>query len=328
MAVRPVVSIITPTYNHERFIGQCIQSVLSQTYPYWEQIIIDDGSTDRTAKIATGYNDDRITYTRQENRGIWRLKDTYNDALRRSKGEYIAILEGDDFWPPNKLERQMEPFHKSNAVISWGRGALTDSKGNISSYRPDDISPFLCIPRQDMLRDLLFHNPITACTVICRKSALNAIGGFKQPDYVPYLDRPTWLELGLKGDFLVIDEILGYYRMHEHQVTTTMKRAMFKASKHTALFYSSLSPEDRKAIAGTGCGPESLDSRLAESFYYFGRACLIEENWDEAAKNFRKALALCGPKMKVKAALGQICSYCRTDMEWAARIMKTPRLDD
>jgi hypothetical protein len=84
--------------------------------------------------------------------------------------------------------------------------------------------------RYDMLRDLLFNNPITACTVICRRNALISICGFKQPEYVPYVDRPTWLELGLRGDILAIDDILGYYRIHEHQVTSTMKRAMFKAT--------------------------------------------------------------------------------------------------
>jgi len=122
MAARPMVSIITPTYNHERFIAQCIESVLAQSYPYWEQIIIDDGSTDRTSEIVARYRDDRITYTRQENRGIWQLSRIYNDALMRSKGQYIAILEGDDFWPPHKLERQMKAFEESNADISWGRG--------------------------------------------------------------------------------------------------------------------------------------------------------------------------------------------------------------
>jgi len=170
MAARPMVSIITPTYNHERFIAQCIESVLAQSYPYWEQIIIDDGSTDRTSEIVARYRDDRITYTRQENRGIWQLSRIYNDALMRSKGQYIAILEGDDFWPPHKLERQMKAFEESNADISWGRGALTDSNGNITSYRPDDISLFLGISRHDMLRNLLFHNPITACTVICKRA--------------------------------------------------------------------------------------------------------------------------------------------------------------
>ena len=120
MAVHPVVSIITPTYNHEGYIAQCIESVLSQTYPHWEQIIIDDGSSDRTGDIASQYKDERIKYIRQNNRGIWRLGELYNEALRLAKGEYIAILEGDDFWPSNKLELQLKAHFGSSAVLSWG----------------------------------------------------------------------------------------------------------------------------------------------------------------------------------------------------------------
>jgi len=78
MVGHPLVSIITPTYNHERFIAQCIESALAQTYPHWEQIIIDDGSTDRTAEIVARYDDERIIYVRQANQGIWRLAETYN----------------------------------------------------------------------------------------------------------------------------------------------------------------------------------------------------------------------------------------------------------
>ena len=76
-----LVSIITPTYNHEKFIGNCIESVLAQTYPYWEQIIVDDGSNDDTGKIIASYKDKRIKYIKQKNKGIWKLKETYNKAL-------------------------------------------------------------------------------------------------------------------------------------------------------------------------------------------------------------------------------------------------------
>ena len=116
---QPIVSIITPTYNHENFIGECIESVLAQTYPYWEQIIIDDGSTDRTDEIIAQYDDERIKYIRQDNVGIWRLSETYNKALRISRGTLIAVLEGDDFWPSNKLERQIPAFTKPEVVMCW-----------------------------------------------------------------------------------------------------------------------------------------------------------------------------------------------------------------
>src|SRR6267378_4285585 len=91
----PLVSIITATFNHEPFIASCIESVLGQSYSNWEQIIIDDGSTDKTADVIRGYSDRRIRFIHQANHGIEALALTYNHALSQAKGEIIAILEGD-----------------------------------------------------------------------------------------------------------------------------------------------------------------------------------------------------------------------------------------
>ena len=108
---QPLVSIITPTYNHGSFIRPCIDSVLAQNYSNWEQIIIDDGSTDSTAAMIAEYSDPRIHYIRQLNRGPFELAKTYNSALSKSRGNIIAILEGDDFWPPEKLQALVPAFH-------------------------------------------------------------------------------------------------------------------------------------------------------------------------------------------------------------------------
>jgi glycosyltransferase involved in cell wall biosynthesis len=92
----PLVSIITPTYNHQDYIAECIDSVIHQSYSNWEMIIIDDGSSDNTLSIARLFEkkNNRIKVYTQENIGIFRLAETYNKALGMAKGEYIAILEG------------------------------------------------------------------------------------------------------------------------------------------------------------------------------------------------------------------------------------------
>ena len=125
----PLVSIITPTYNHALYIGRCLESVLAQTEPRWEQIVIDDGSTDGTAEIVNQFTDARIRYVAQRHRGIAGLGDAYNLALRMARGEYVAILEGDDFWPQDKLERQLPEFEDPEVVLSWGLAAETDPAG-------------------------------------------------------------------------------------------------------------------------------------------------------------------------------------------------------
>ena len=139
MEERPLVSIITPTYNHERYIGSCIDSVREQSYPNWELIVVDDASTDRTPEIIgeSSVSEGRIKVMHHEkNWGVVRLGDTYNQALASARGEFIAILEGDDFWPHDKLEKQVGLFLDEDVALVWGRTAFTDEDGRILGYRP------------------------------------------------------------------------------------------------------------------------------------------------------------------------------------------------
>lgn len=88
-----LISIITPTYNHEKYISDCILSVQQQTYSNWEMIIVDDGSTDNTFQVANEIAkiDNRIRLYTQKNIGVFRLGETYNFALSKAEGKYIAI---------------------------------------------------------------------------------------------------------------------------------------------------------------------------------------------------------------------------------------------
>ncbi|WP_419885079.1 glycosyltransferase family 2 protein [Paenibacillus sp. B-A-8] len=100
-----LVSIITPVYNSELYIRDTINSVLFQTHQNWEMLIVDDCSTDKTAGIIKEYNDPRIKYFRlQENSGAAEAR---NKALEKAQGKYIAFLDSDDMWKPNKLEEQL-----------------------------------------------------------------------------------------------------------------------------------------------------------------------------------------------------------------------------
>jgi glycosyltransferase involved in cell wall biosynthesis len=232
-----LVSIITPTYNHEEFIAKCIESVLSQSYPYWEQIIIDDGSNDNTGKIVASYKDKRIKYIKQKNKGIWKLNETYNKALRYSNGEIIAILEGDDFWPKEKLKTQISAFNDPEVILTWGKANVTDTRNDIIGYRPKSIDWIKRMSDKDIVKNLLFGNFIPACTVMCRKNVLMDIQGFKQVNHVPYVDYTTWLKISLKGKFVYLDEMLGYWRHHEKQISVNMSLEMFESMKYSTEFF-------------------------------------------------------------------------------------------
>jgi glycosyltransferase involved in cell wall biosynthesis len=105
----PLVSVITPTYNHERYIAACVESVFGQTYPYWEQVIVDDGSEDGTLEVLSRYRDDRLRVVRLPHRGLAHLGETYNVALAHARGDLIAILEGDDFLPLHRYSVGVDP---------------------------------------------------------------------------------------------------------------------------------------------------------------------------------------------------------------------------
>ena len=326
MEQHPLVSIITPTYNHENFIAQCIESVLAQTYPYWEQIIIDDGSTDRTGEIAARYKDERIKYVRQDNIGIWNLGKTYNRALQISKGELIAVLEGDDFWPPYKLGSEVPSFGHEDIVLSWGKVAFVNLAGKIVCIVPRNVKWFKKAKREQILRRLLFGNFIWPCTVICRKSDLLSIGGFKQTDYTPLVDYPTWLELCLIGNFSFVDEVLGYWRLHGQQVSSTMGLSMAEAGRYSIDFFTRM-PQELVDLVGVSVDELSLNQRYRMTGVNFslGRMALINGKWHEAKSNFKKALIEGRFLIKLEALVGLICAYFKTDLEWIAGLMRILR---
>jgi glycosyltransferase involved in cell wall biosynthesis len=106
--MNPFVSVVITTYNQERFIEATVASVLEQTYPHREVIVVDDGSTDSTPSRMAAFGD-RIIYIRQKNRGV---AESRNTGVRHAKGELVALLDGDDLWEPEKLAVQVDLYRQ------------------------------------------------------------------------------------------------------------------------------------------------------------------------------------------------------------------------
>jgi teichuronic acid biosynthesis glycosyltransferase TuaG len=113
-----LVSIIMPSWNTGRFIAESIQSVLNQTYQDWELLIVDDCSTDNTDEIVAGFNDKRIRYFKNEKNSGAAI--TRNRAIREARGEWIAFLDSDDLWSPEKLAKQLNFMNEHGYVFSYG----------------------------------------------------------------------------------------------------------------------------------------------------------------------------------------------------------------
>ena len=123
-----LVSIIMPSWNTERFIAETIQSVIDQTYTNWELLIVDDCSTDNTDEVVASFKDERIKYFHNEKNSGAAL--TRNKAMREAKGEWIAFLDSDDLWTPEKLEHQIDFMKKNGYTLSFTEYEKIDEESN------------------------------------------------------------------------------------------------------------------------------------------------------------------------------------------------------
>ena len=325
MHSQPKVSIITPAYNHEKFIGACIESAIQQTYPNWEQIIIDDGSTDQTPEVIHKYADPRIQYVHQENRGIEALPHTYNRALSMCNGELIAILEGDDAWPPEKLSNLVTAFSDENLVLAYGAVADMASDGTRKRRLGRSVRKRMRLPKEILRNDppgtatryMLRADGVDLVppsTVVIRRAALDSIGGFQ---YVPNLcvtDFPTVVTLSLVGKFYYTPEVMGYRRRHQESATyNNFPRIVTHAHQYVGQFIRehsiALSTAERGAIERTwshsGPGLEFTAGRLE----------LVNGRWREARYHFLRALDPRAPRMLLTSLAGWSLSWFRCDLE-------------
>lgn len=311
----PLVSIITPTYNHEKYISDCINSVLNQTYTNWEMIIVNDGSTDETLSVCQSFaeNDNRIQLISKQNVGIFRLAENYNAALKISKGDYIGVLEGDDVWEPEKLNWQVQAMeNNSDAVLSWGKAFqssmdLTKNYG-LSPHLKYNAKIFNNLPEKAALPLLLFSNFIPALTVLIRKKALDKIGGFQQGFGLPLVDLPTWQALSLLGKFSYIDKPLGTWRVTTNQVTKTHTIRMIEGVYSLALAcYENNKSFFKETKITTDNIHRYFKGRLIVNYCHSANFKLKRKDIEGARSDFNQALLKYGfikPTWKLRAIVG------------------------
>jgi len=327
MADSPLVSIITATFNHEKYIAQCLASALAQTYPDLELIVVDDASQDGTPGIIQelAEKDKRIkAVIHTDNWGIGRLGETYNQALDISRGPLIAILEGDDFWPKEKLARQINSFERKNVVLSWSRAALTDDRGTILGVRPlkkmrADI--LFNRPQGAVLKELLYRNIIPPVTVVMRKDAVLSIGGFPSRTGLSFIDYPTFLKMSLTGEFDFIDDIMGYWRRHPGQATLLGPEDFaVKASRFAQGFLADVPGEIRRKYCFSPAKVKRKEKgRIAFSLLAEARAKLAERRWNDAQRDFRLAFNKAPIMIKPIALAGIVLSSLQIDFKFSGR---------
>lgn len=316
----PRVSILSPTYQHAAFIGDCVRSVLAQTMQDWEMIIVDDGSDDGTADIAESFDDPRIVVLRRRHEGVVGLCGAYTAALAKASSPFVAILEGDDTWPTTKLADQLPLFTDPGVVLAYGSAGLMDQDGHL--YARHWHAPRGKVGSNDpigtILPALVNVNFIVAATVMIRRAALERIGGFFQPTGIPYVDHPTWLRLATTGRFAKSSKVLGYWRRYARQVTT---RSWFATDLDREPYMQAIADEARGVVSPDVLAALAASTRRdpfrqrEEARIAHGRVALLEGRWRQAAEVFAQLLRTGEPRTRVVAAAGLLCAGTRTDLE-------------
>ena len=195
-----LVSIIMPSYNTENYIAETIQSVISQTYQNWELIIVDDYSMDNTDAVVEKIKDSRIKYIKNEkNLGAALSR---NRALREAKGRWIAFLDSDDLWKPNKLERQLCFMEEHDYHFSYTNYEEIDEKSNKTG---------ICVtgPKKITQRGMLNYCWPGCLTVMYEA---DEIGVIQIEDIKKNNDYAMWLKVCKKADCYLLEETLAEYR--------------------------------------------------------------------------------------------------------------------
>ncbi len=224
------VSVVIPTYNRSEKLKRAVKSVLNQTYPHFELIIVDDNSTDDTKEVVNEFQDHRIRYHRNEkNLGGGGSR---NKGIELSRNEFIAFLDDDDEWLPTKLEKQITVLEKADPSYCGVYTGLVKIKNGIP------ISKKLNREEGDLFRKLLWENLIGSTSVVLlKKSCVKEVGGFTE-GLPASQELDLFLKLSEKYKFKVVPEVLVKYFIHEdaqitsdHSKKLTSKKYLYKKYK-------------------------------------------------------------------------------------------------
>jgi glycosyltransferase involved in cell wall biosynthesis len=215
----PLISVIMPVYNAEKYVKEAIESILNQTFPDWELIIIDDCSTDNSIEIIQSFQDERIILLKNEiNLGVSKAP---NKGIRIALGKYVTKMDADDISLPTRFKKQVEFLEKHPDYV------LCASNVQMFGTKQD----FFVLPTEDQQLKiaLLYQNPFVHSSVLirsknCKKYLYNEIFPFAE-------DYELWINLKEEGKFASIPEILTKYRIHQNNLTSTIYGEMSNRRK-------------------------------------------------------------------------------------------------
>lgn len=229
----PLVSVIMPCWNRERFIAAAIQSVLAQTLSDLELIVVDDGSTDRSREEVASIDDPRLRCLAIEHRGI---SAAMNAGLARARGRYIARLDSDDWWFPHMLETQVAVLEARPEVgVVYARGACTDL-----DWKPLSMTwghP-LRFP-QNTFKSMVYNDSTCNITVVCRRECYDRVGHYDESLQTSE-DLDMWLRVARYYEFAFTDQVLARIRLHGGSITGEVSSQRDEQMERRGLVFTKL----------------------------------------------------------------------------------------
>ena len=210
MKGEPAISVVIAAYNHGKYVDKAIRSVLDQTFGDFEIIVLDDGSTDNTREIVSSFSDERIRYHYQPNSGL--PASGRNKGMSLSSGAYISLLDGDDFWYREKLQKSKQALDDmpEAGLVCHNEAIVHDDK----VLRYTSYGPY----RDDMYRQLLFEGNRLHSSAVTLRREIFFNDGFKFSEdrrLFTIEDYEYWLRLSRRYRFYFLPDVLGCYRVTE-----------------------------------------------------------------------------------------------------------------
>ena len=215
----PRVSILLTCYNHIRYLPACVEGIRAQTFRDFEIVAIDDGSTDGTREWLSQQSDIRCIFN-AENLGTY---ETLNVGLRETESEFVAVLNDDDLWEPQKLEKQIQLLDSHPKVgLVHTAGTFIDGEGNLREGNPLGFG-FPRFETGDILLGLVYENKVIASAALVRRACLAEVGEFNR-EYFGSGDWEMWFRIAEKFDVGFVDQPLTHYRVHGANASHKLER--------------------------------------------------------------------------------------------------------
>jgi len=267
----PLVSVVMPSYNHEKFLSEAIESVLGQGFDDFELIIVDDASTDSSRQIIQEYEvkDHRIQAILHEcNQGISK---TVNDGIEKSKGKFIGQIDSDDVWVPDKLAKQLAVLEHDEDLIVWSEGGLIDHAGQPVRKNFSEFQGFVSQKKSgNIFQELVKGNYIFGSTLLFKKTNL---GNIRYDENLVYMnDYKFVLDLAREYEFYYIAEPLAKYRLHGDNTllsssSEAMKRRQIADRESASILEESIRRHDHEIAPETKA---NMYASLSRIYYHRG----------------------------------------------------------